>query len=255
MSEDTSLARDENCPESNGAPRRRIPLPIVLAVAFGIVVASIGGCVALVPGCMIDRMGKAGGGLISGAGKALSQAFHLRTEVIHGSSVQTYESSREVREYVVLEEIVHRKKPWNATGWFWQQKGVDTEHRVRAKYGFDLDRGKIQLEENPVTGAIIVRYPEPELLSVEVLEEDWQRRDNFFNKLTDQDIKEAQEMLRTSGREELEVDQTRLAKARQIFEERMMATLLQQGIQNATFETIAPTASQLELKPLVPVTD
>lgn len=226
-------------------PRRRLPLSLVLLVAFVVVVTSIGGFIAIVPGCALTNMWRAGKGVLEDAGKLLTQTFHMRTEVRVGNTVQVYESSREVKEYVVLEEVMHREKSWNVTGWFYQQRGVDTEHRVRAKYGFDLQKGTIQLVENPVTGALTVRYPEPELLSVEVLAEDWQRREGWFNKVTDEEVKAAQEILRTSARRELSADETRLAKARAVFEERCRESLRQRGIEVDKFEAVT-APSQLE---------
>ena len=221
-------------------PRRLIPLPIALALAIAIVVVSIGGCIAIVPGCLLHNSLKAGGGALSGAAKALAENFHLRTEVVHGGTVQVYESSRPVREYAVLEEIVHREKSWNVTGWFFQQKGVDTQQRVRAKYGFDLEKGTMRLQEDAATGKITVIYPEPELLSVEVLDEDWARHDSLFNKVTDEDIKGAQDMLRSSGREELARDTSRLAKAREVFEGRVREAMKARGLEVDKFETVAP---------------
>jgi hypothetical protein len=226
----------------------RMPLPISLAIGFALVVASIGAFVAFVPGCMLKHTLGAGQGAARDAAKFIADMFHLRTEVKHGGSLVVYEASQPVQQYVALEEVIHREKSWNVTGWFFQEKGVDTEHRVLAKYGFDWEKGTVSVREEPLTGKLVVTYPEPELLSVEVLKEDWARRDSLFNKVTDQDIKDAQEMLRVTARSELSRDESRLAKARQIFEQRVREALKMRGQEVDRFEPSVPKLTEVPAK-------
>ena len=82
------------------------------------------------------------------------------------------------------------------------EKSLTLKGRFRIKGGFDLSQTS-DLEVQPRPLKIIARFPQPKILSVELLSQEVEKSENgYWNKLTPADQKEALDMLPPSNESE-----------------------------------------------------
>lgn len=116
----------------------------------------------------------------------------------------------------------------------WEQQWLGSTKRLRlrgtftAKAGFDLD-GDFYLEVDPRDSRVVLVWPEPQVLGVEMLSYEAEETEGFWNKLSAEERTTAVNALLASARESAAQHDNLPAEARRSLEEQMDAAVEESG--------------------------
>jgi len=116
----------------------------------------------------------------------------------------------------------------------WEHQWLGSTKRLRlrgtfaAKAGFDLARD-FHLELDPRDSRVVLVWPEPEVLGVEMLSYEAEEAEGFWNKLSAEERAAAVNTLLESARESASQQGNLTAEARRLLEEGMRAAVTESG--------------------------
>lgn len=252
-----ALSQEGQALSQEGRAPGRPGRPLALAGAVALVVLALTAAayvlLVVVPAKTVETGKAAGRGAVELAAEGARTAMDLASELadrlkdelglrprVRVDSRVVAEQSAEILELATVERIVRVDYTFAHT-WLGSTKEIRLEGRYQAKAGFDLEDDGFVLDletvDSPPDGGprlpfrLELSLPEPELLSVELLNVSVEEEEGLWNRIADADRERALAGLRRTARREIlatgllaEAEEAMAARVRKIFLEQVAPT-------------------------------
>jgi hypothetical protein len=182
--------------KKQGRTRGRYSLAIaILAVGFVIVAIILAGTYAYHR--LLKTPEEVARDVAKEVASGIKEFFNVTPRVTVNQVVVIHESYPSFELATVTRETTATYEYRNQ--WFGSQKAITIKGRFRIKAGFDLSQSSaLEVQSNPLK--IVAQFPNPKILSVEMLSQEIEKSENgYWNRLKPEDQKEAlDELMRTA---------------------------------------------------------
>ncbi len=156
----------------------------------------------------------------------VARRLQFRPEVRIGRETVLQAQTPILELATVRREFAHQYE-WEHQ-WLGSTKRLQLRGTFAAKAGFDLARD-FYLELDPRDSRVVLVWPEPEVLGVEMLSYEAEETEGFWNKLSAEERTAAVNALLESARESASQHGNLTAEARRLLEEGMRAAVTESG--------------------------